>query len=364
MNDVLLSADSHVVEPPAVFDTYLGAVWQGSRPELSDDGAGGQCYRIPGSTRAIGLGLASAAGADANVLQERGTRFADVRPGAWQPDARLADQDADGVAAEVLYPTVSLFLLDHPDRAFAAACLSAYNHWLADFCSRAPSRLIGCGASAANSAEELSADVVQVRAAGLHGLLLPLTSPDDPYSRPAFDRAWAMAADLRVPVSFHALPPRRTLAALGTAGAVVQPLWEAQELLTELIFGGVLHRSPGTRFVFAEFDAGWVPHFVQRLDHHFHRNYRWLRLDAAMNRPPSDYVRESVSFTFEDDEVALTALPYDGLNALWGSDFPHAESTWPRSRRVAERAATLLPEEECRATFGGRLRDLYSIAED
>jgi predicted TIM-barrel fold metal-dependent hydrolase len=307
------------------------------------------------------LGLAGAAGADDADLQEVGTRFADIRPGAWLPDARLADQDVDGVAGEVLYPTIGLFLIDHPDRAFATACLTAYNRWLADFCSYAPSRLIGCGASAANSAEDLTDDVTGVRATGLRGVLLPLASPGEPYSSPAFDRAWATAADLRIPVSFHALPPRRRLPALGPASAVVQPVWEAQELLTELIFGGVLHRSPGIRFVFAEFDAGWVPHFVQRLDHHFHRNYRWLRLDSAMDRPPSHYVRESVHFTFEDDEFALSVLPRDGMNVLWGNDFPHAESTWPHSRRVAARAAASLPRDEYRAAFGDRLCNLYRI---
>jgi len=362
MTDALMSADSHVVEPPLVYDTYLEGQWRSDRPGLVEDGQGGQCYRIPGSTRVIGLGLAGSAGADDSELDERGTRFADIRPGAWQPRDRLADQSIDGVAAEVLYPTAGLFLLDHPNRAFTAACMGAYNRWLAEFCAYAPSRLLGCGASAANSGPDLVKDLTSIRSADLRGALLPLASPGYSYSSPDFDQAWAAAAELRIPLSFHASPPRRRIPALGAASAVVQPIWEAQELLTELIFGGVLHRWPETRFVFAEFDAGWVPHFLQRLDHHFHRNHRWLRLDSAIDRPPSHYVRESVSFTFEDDDSALAGLSPGGLNFLWGSDFPHAESTWPNSRRIAEQAASVLSTVEFEATFGGRLSTLYRSA--
>ena len=33
-----------------------------------------------------------------------GHRHADTRPGAWDPQARLLDQDMDHVKAEVIYP--------------------------------------------------------------------------------------------------------------------------------------------------------------------------------------------------------------------------------------------------------------------
>lgn len=40
-------------------------------------------------------------------------RFEDMHRGGWDPEARLGDQDRDGVHGEVLYPTVG-----HPDRLF------------------------------------------------------------------------------------------------------------------------------------------------------------------------------------------------------------------------------------------------------
>lgn len=361
MESLLISADSHVVEPPIVFRDFLDHRWREHAPRLVPDRDGGECYAFPGSTRSVGLGLAGSAGTAADALAETGTRFADIRPGAWQPGPRLADQDADGVAAEVLYPTIGLFLLRHINRDFSAACMAAYNVWLADFCATAPERLIGCGASAVTSAEHAARDLHLVRGSGLKGAVLPLEPSSGSYADDQFDILWAAACELELPLTFHALPPSRQAPGAGAGAAAILPLWDAQELLTGLVFGGVLHRWPALRLVFAEFDAGWVPHFVQRLDHYFHRHRRWLKLDGQMDRPPSEYIAHAVHFTFQDDPVALRPAGPTGLNLLWASDFPHAESTWPSSRSVALRGRGLVPAPSHEDIFAGRARSLYGI---
>lgn len=356
---MLVSADSHVVEPPTVFRDYLDADWRDQAPRLTPDGRGGERYALPGTTRSIGLGLAASAGAPVEDLRETGTRFAAIRPGAWQPGPRLDDQDADGVMAEVLYPTIGLFLLRHINRAFSAACAAAYTTWLADFCSEDPDRLIGCGASAVTSPDDAVRDLRNIRARGLRGVLLPLEPDAGTYADERFDILWATACDLAVPVTFHALPPVRQAPAAGPGGAVVLPLWDAQELLTGLVLGGVLHRHPDLRIVFAEFDAGWVPHYVQRLDHYYLRHRRWLKLDGRIDRPPSEYIARSVHFTFQDDPAALRLAACSGANLLWASDFPHAESTWPSSRSVASAGRDLVPPRLHEEFFTTRTLSLY-----
>ncbi|MER7969352.1 amidohydrolase family protein [Streptomyces sp. NPDC096080] len=358
---MLVSGDSHVVEPPVVFQDYLNGDWHGHAPYLAPDHMGGERYVLPGTTRSIGLGLAASAGALSEDLLETGTAFADIRLGAWQPGPRLDDQDRDGVGAEVLYPTVGLFLLRHINRDFSAACMAAYNTWLAEFCAVAPSRLVGCGATAVTTPDSAVRDLGSIRRRGLKGVLLPLEPAEGSYADEQYDVLWATACDLALPVAFHALPPDRRAPAAGPGAPLILPMWDAQEVLTGLVFGGVLHRWPDLRVVFAEFDAGWVPHLVQRMDHYFHRHHRWLKLDGRIRHPPSEYIARAVHFTFQDDPAALRLAPSSQTNLLWASDFPHAESTWPTSRASASVGCDLLPPQLYKEFYSAGTRSLYAI---
>ena len=75
------------------------------------------------------------------VVLESGKTFDDLHRGGWDPEARLADQDRDGVAAEVVYPSVGMLLCNHPDVDYQHACFQAYNRWITEFCEHAPDRL-------------------------------------------------------------------------------------------------------------------------------------------------------------------------------------------------------------------------------
>ncbi len=358
----MISADSHVVEPPVVFSDYLDCSWREHSPRLVSDNDGGQAYQVPGLRRLIGLGLAGAAGRHPASLRETGTPFEAIRPGAWQPAARVQDQETDGITAEILYPTIGLFLLNHANREFVAAAMRAFNTWLTDFCAYAPQRLVGCGVSAVMSPRDAVDDLTWMRDNGLRGALLPLEPLSGQYTDPEYDSLWTAAEDLELPITFHALPPTRQARAAGNAAPALLTMWEAQELLTGLVFGGVLHRHPRLRIVFAEVDAGWVPHLAGRLDHYFTLHHNWLALDGKLQEMPSTYIRHAAHFTFQDDRTALVLADDAELNLMWASDFPHAESTWPQSRSVANTGRTLCSPMVFDAAFGERARTLYGLS--
>ena len=79
---------------------------------------------------------------------------------------RLADQDKDGVAAEIIYPTVGMLICNHPDFDYKKACFDAYNRWLQAYCSHEPDRLVGMGQTAMRTVKEGIDDLERIKAMG------------------------------------------------------------------------------------------------------------------------------------------------------------------------------------------------------
>ena len=97
-----------------------------------------------------------------------------------------------------------------------------------------------------------------------------------------------------------------------------------------LIFSGVFDRHPGLKVVCVEADAGWVPHYMYRMDHAYKRHRYWMKA-PPLERMPSEYFAEHIYVTFQDDWVAFKTKDLCNVRRLmWASDFPHSDSTWPQ----------------------------------
>ena len=70
------------------------------------------------------------------------------------------------------------------------------------------------------------------------------------------------------------------------------------------IFGGVFQRHPKLRLVCVEADAGWAPHYMYRMDHAYNYHRYWMKCEE-LERLPSDYFRDNVYMTFQDDWIAF-----------------------------------------------------------
>src|SRR5215472_6307004 len=111
-------------------------------------------------------GLVAAAGVAPQDIRIGGAKFEDLHRGGWDPTVRLADQDKDGVGAEIIYPTVGMLLCNHPDFDYKKACFDAYNRWLQAYCSHAPDRLVGMGQTAMRTVKEGIEDLERIKAMG------------------------------------------------------------------------------------------------------------------------------------------------------------------------------------------------------
>jgi predicted TIM-barrel fold metal-dependent hydrolase len=323
----------------------------------------GDLFVSEGLDKPVPMGLIAAAGKSAEELAMFDARFEDMHRGGWDPHARLADQDRDGVGAEILYPTVGMLLCTHPDFDFKHACFDAYNLWIAEYCAAHPERLLGIGQTAMRSVADGIADLERIKALGLRGVMMPGNPAVADYDDPMYGPFYEAAADLGLPLSFHILTSaqdqRKTRGPrLNAFMAIIRG---CQDIIGTFVFGGVFERHPRLRLVCVEADAGWVPHFMYRMDHAYERHRYWLP-SGTLSKKPSEYFREHVYTTFQDDWVAFKVTELCNVRRLlWANDVPHSDSTWPHSQALLARHAAHLSDAERRRVLRDNVAELYGL---
>jgi predicted TIM-barrel fold metal-dependent hydrolase len=95
-----------------------------------------------------------------------------ARGGAQDKNKRVSEIAADGVSAEVLYPTHGLKCLSLNDHDLEAACCRVFNDWLIDYCSAAPDRLVGIAALSMYDIDSAVKEPERCRKAGMRGSVI------------------------------------------------------------------------------------------------------------------------------------------------------------------------------------------------
>ena len=360
----IISADSHITEPPDMYKGRVAGKYADLMPKLVRRSEGGEVYVIEGMADPFPITLTSSAGKRGPALAEVfKTNLADCHPGGWDPKHRLADQDRDGIAAEVIYPSLGMVICNHPDADYQAAAFGAYNEWLAEYCSTDNSRLIGLGQTAMSSPEQGIKDLERMKAQGMKGVMMPGYPVMEDYDSPIYDPFWEAAVALQMPISFHILTYRNGQTWRGPrTNRFMGIIRGNQDIIGAMIFSGVFERHPGLKLVCAEADAGWAPHFMYRMDHTVTRNPFYQEVEA-LRRKPSEYFNDNVYLTFQDDETAYRFK--DSFNMermLWASDFPHVDSTWPHSQALLAEQTASLSRDEKEKLLHDNVAALYGLA--
>lgn len=360
----IISADSHITEPPNTYIDFIDPAFRDRAPKMVDGGENvGDLFVIDGMRSPVPMGLVAAAGKPAEEIRVMGVRFEDLHRSGWDPTARVADQLRDGVSAEVIYPTVGMQLCNHPDGDYKKACFDAYNRWIASYCATEPARLLGAGQTALRSPAEGISDLESIKALGLRGVMMPGNpSYEKDYDQKEWDPFFEAAVDLGLPLSFHILTSRGEKVRGPRLNGFLSVVRGCQDIMGTLVFGAVFERHPGLKVVCVEADAGWVPHFMYRMDHAFNRHRHWMQPDQELKRLPSEYFAENIYVTFQDDWTAFRQA--DQMNwrrLMWANDFPHSDSTWPWSQAMLDEHTACLTDEQREAILCRNVADLYSI---
>jgi predicted TIM-barrel fold metal-dependent hydrolase len=182
------------------------------------------------------------------------------------------------------------------------------------------------------------------------------------YDSPVWAPFWEAAIELGLPLSFHILTTRSETTRGPKMNGFLSIVRGCQDIMGMLVLGGVFERHPELQVVCVEADAGWVPHFMYRMDHAYKRHRYWLAPGQELSKLPSEYFAEHIYITFQDDWTAFRfANDMNWRRLLWANDFPHSDSTWPWSQEMLAEHTANLTDEQRKAILCDNVAALYKI---
>jgi predicted TIM-barrel fold metal-dependent hydrolase len=340
----LFSADDHIIEPPDVWQDRVPARYRDVAPHVLEDD--GREYWVYENTRGETMGLNAVVGKSRDQYNPDPIRFADMRPGCYDPVERANDMLADGIYASILFPTLprfagTLFPKFH-DLDLADVCVRAYNDFvIEEWCPAGPPGMFVPTIISQLWDPELGAAEIR-RCADLGARALSFPENTVPLGLPSYwtdhwDPVWRACQDTEVVLCLH----------IGTSGQVPVPTPEAPDVLTfsllqcgsimssvNLMMSPVCRNFPGLKFVFSEGGIGWLPNALERADRMWMRHRVYSGLDDVL---PSEIYRRNMYLCMIEEPVCLKYRDDIGVDhIMWECDYPHTDTTWPDSQSITE----------------------------
>jgi predicted TIM-barrel fold metal-dependent hydrolase len=366
----IVSTDSHLEVSPDQWRPYVDKEFHSCTPQVVRLPGGGDAWLMPGKSAPVPLGLNFSAGRGWENLKTSGLSYAEGLVGAGDGKQRLAEMDADGVDAEVLFPAVSgqrtLDASAIPPEAYVAIA-RGYNDWLSQgYTAADPDRLLGLAILPCSTADDSVAELRRVatmpgvRGVVLHqwpnGSAVPVPEEDDKF--------WQAAVELDVPLTAHvsfgggaaaeeaarASAQQQGVSLLNFAPmtAMLSKTVTRGGLVIQLIQNGTLDRFPQLQLFLAETQVGWIPEFKEDADENWRRHRYWSGADRWPHEP-SWYMDHHFHWGFQVDRFGLKVRHDIGVDRVqWSTDFPHVQCDWPNSRQVIEDQFKDVPDDERR----------------
>jgi len=369
---ILVSVDDHVIEPANMFEEFMPAQYLDRAPKLVSDDVGEKWVFGEGETRNVGLNAVAG-----RVPEEYGlepTNFDEIRIGCFDVDERIRDMNANGVLGSLNFPSMARFCgqffasraAQDPDLALAV--LRAYNDWHLDaWCGPYPDRFIPCTIPPIWDPQLMAAEIHRTAAKGSHcvsfsmnphALGLPSLHSDH------WDPFWAACDETETVVTLH----------IGSGGLEVQTSPDAPmnvritcsginiyPTAADLVWSPVFQKFKNVKVALAEGGVGWIPYFLERVDYTYEHHKAWTRPDLG-GQLPSEIFRERIITCFIVDKFGLGNL--DAMNedmVAWECDYPHSDTTWPRSPEVVWDSVQGLTDTQIDKITHGNAMRLFSF---
>jgi predicted TIM-barrel fold metal-dependent hydrolase len=353
----VISVDDHVLEPASLFDR-VPERYRDEAPRMIE--VDGRPAWLINGRRFFIHGLDAASGRPVNEAFEPAVRFDELRKGAWDVDARVADMTLNGVWASLNFASATWgfagkTLSSLPDKDVAVACVQAYNDWMIEeWCGAYPERFIPCQLPYLADAEIAAQEIHRNAARGVHCVSFSENPQGLGFSSihsGDWEPFFAACAETGTVINLH----------VGSSGNIQRPSPDSPiPVMTALfpinsvqasidwVYSKVFLRHPDLKVVLSEGGATWVPMVIERLVRAQRRRAEtgyWL----ATEPHPVDVFREHCWFASVEDPTAFHLLPLIGEDRIMiETDYPHPDSSWPNSQELFRSELDFLPEPTIR----------------
>ena len=388
----IISVDDHVVEPAHLWQTWLPERYKerGPRSErrgigtmrhlgggtyeqtFDDDGPKADCW-IYEDLVYINKRHVAAVGYDRDDMTMSPITYDEMRPGCYDPKARLADMDLNWVEASLCFPTFPRFcgqtFTEAKDRELALACIKAYNDWMVlEWCGDSGGRLIPLTIVPLWDADLAAAEVRRNAERGVRAVTFSEIPPHlglpsihsgfwDPFFQACAETGTVVNMHIGSSSKMPATSPDAPVAVAATLS-----FNNAMGSLADFLFSGILIRFPTLRLAYSEGQIGWLPYILERADAVWEDHRAWGGVAETIPEPPSTYFHRQVWGCFFKDFHGLRSLDVIGEDKVtFETDYPHTDSTWPDTRAIAGRMMAGLTPAVIEKVVRGNAIHLYDL---
>jgi predicted TIM-barrel fold metal-dependent hydrolase len=355
---IIVSVDDHVVEPPDLFEGHLPAKYRDIAPHVVHKDDGTDVWQFL-DFEVPNIGLNAVAGRPPEEYGIDPTSFDEIRDGCFDINKRVLDMNANGLLGSLCFPSLPGFAgrlfaaLDDTDAALALA--RAYNDWHIDeWCGTFPGRFIPLSVPTIWDPDLMAAEIHRVANKGCFAVTFPENPV--PLGLPSlhsdhWDPFWKACADEGTIVCMHIGSSSKLVVTAPDAPIdvmiVLQPM-NIVQAAADIIHSPVFKKFPSVKVALSEGGIGWVPYFLERLDHSYRTHKAWTGADFGAKMPSEVFLEHTV-LCYITDAIGVRLARDIGVEHICVEiDYPHSDTTWPRApeRLMEEFAATDLTDDE------------------
>jgi predicted TIM-barrel fold metal-dependent hydrolase len=395
----IVSVDDHVIEPATVWSDRLPSRYRDVAPRIvrapvkEMTFVGGNFTVVPGAPTDPGdpvdwwwyedlrrplTRLDTAVGVSREEVTLKGITYDDMRPGSYLVGPRLADMDVNGVEASVCFPTFPRFcgqtFKEASDKDLALLCVEAYNDWMIDeWCGESGRRLIPLTLIPLWDPVLAAAEVRRNAARGARAVCfseippnlgLPSIHDADGHWLPFFEACDETGTVICMHIGSGSKMPSTSPDAPPAVGSTLT-FANCCFSMVDWLMSGLFGRFPDLKVAYSEGQIGWIPYILERADTVWRENRGWGGVADKVTVPPSELFRSHVYGCFFDDAHGMRSIAEIGIdNVTYETDYPHSDSTWPDSARIAAEQTAGLPADVVYKVLRGNALTMLGLDDD
>ena len=392
----IISVDDHITEPATVWSDRLPSKYADVGPRVHRlpvkqmTFIGGTFTAIPGEKGEEGpladwwfyedlrrplTRLDTAVGFSRDEVILAGITYDEMRQGSYKLKERLEDMDTAGIEASLCFPTFPRFcgqtFYEAKDKELAMLCVRAYNDWMVEeWCGESGGRMLPLCIVPLWDPVAAAAEVRRNAARGVHAVCfseiptnlgLPSIHDKDGYWKPFFEACNETATTINMHIGSGSKMPSTSPDAPAAVGSTLT-FANCCFSMVDWLMSGVFTEFPNLKIAYSEGQIGWIPYILERANNVWEENRGWGGIADKVLVPPSQLFKEHIYGCYFDDPHGLRSLEEIGVdNVTFECDYPHSDSTWPHTAKIAAEQTRELSDEVVYKLMRGNAIKMLSI---